>query len=370
MSSFRERLPRTVDLIEQGIANGLHPGAQAYVSLRGEPVAEFALGSAREGLPMTTETILPWLSSSKPVAAVSIAQLFERGLLDFDDPVVRFVPEFGAHGKQAITLRHLLTHTGGFRPLQLPWATLTWDEIIARICDMPLEPGWVPGEKAGYHVATSWFILGEVVRRVDGRFYSQYVRDEIYEPLGMRDSWIGMPAEQYREYGDRIGFLYVTERGALARHPTATAAHYTACLPGSSGCGPVRELGRFYEMLLGAGERAGTRILQPATVEMLTTRQRIGMFDETFRHTIDWGLGFIIDSNRYGWQTVPYGFGRHCSPRTFGHGGSQSSAGFADPEFGLAVAIVLNGTPGEARHSKRIRQVNTAIYEDLGLDVA
>jgi CubicO group peptidase (beta-lactamase class C family) len=368
MLPFREQFPRLADLLEQGTAAGLQIGAQVFISQAGETLADFASGAARVEVPMTPSTIMPWRSASKPVAAVALAQLFERGELDFDDPVVRFVPEFGTHGKQGVTLRHILTHTAGFRTLDLPWAEMAWDEILARICDLPLEPGWVPGEKAGYHVATSWFLLGEVVRRVDGRFYAQYVRDEIFEPLGMHDSWIGMPPERFQAYGDRIGFLYNTERGALAPHAIADAAHYIACLPGSSGCGPIRELGRFYEMLLAGGAGpAGVRILLPSTVALLTARHRVGMFDETFRHTLDWGLGFIIDSNRYGWQTVPYGFGRHASPRAFGHGGAQSSVGFADPEFGLVVALVANGTPGEARHSKRIRQWNTAIYEDLGL---
>ena len=96
-------------------------------------------------------------------------------------------------------------------------------------------------------------------------------------------------------------------------------------------------------------------------------RFRFGMFDETFRHVMDWGLGFIVDSKRYGPETVPYGFGPHASSRTFGHGGAESSIGFADPEAGLVVAWVANGMPGEARHNRRNRAINAAIYEDLGL---
>ena len=91
------------------------------------------------------------------------------------------------------------------------------------------------------------------------------------------------------------------------------------------------------------------------------------MFDETFRHKVDWGLGFILDSNRYGAATLPYGFGLHASADTFGHGGQQSSADFADPGHGLAVAVIANGTPGEPRHNKRARELHTTIYEDLGL---
>ena len=106
-------------------------------------------------------------------------------------------------------------------------------------------------------------------------------------------------------------------------------------------------------MLLNGGTIDGVRILSPQSVELFTLRQRIGMFDQTFRHIMDWGLGFQVSSNRYGADTVPYGYGRHASDSTFGHGGSQSSTAFADPEHGLTVAIVCNGMPGEPAHQVR-----------------
>ena len=91
------------------------------------------------------------------------------------------------------------------------------------------------------------------------------------------------------------------------------------------------------------------------------------MFDQTFQHKVDWGYGIIVNSNQYGAETVPYGFGRHASENTFGHGGAQSSVGFADPQHQLVVAAVANGCPGEELHNERFRELNSAIYEDLGL---
>ena len=176
-----------------------------------------------------------------------------------------------------------------------------------------------------------------------------------------------MPRERFLGYGNRIGAMYNTEKGIRQLHPWSSEEHCTACAPGRNGQGPMHDLGRFYEMLLGGGEREGVRILSRETVALLTRRHRIGMFDETFRHVMDWGLGYIINSNRYGPQTVPYGYSLHCSAETFGHSGYQSSTGYADPRHGLAVALVVNGTPGEARHNKRFRLLNSAIYEDLGV---
>jgi CubicO group peptidase (beta-lactamase class C family) len=372
-----DRLPRTRKAIEEGIRFRLHLGAQLYVSLQGEPVADAALGEDRPGEPLTRGHLMLWLSSTKPVPAVAIAQLWERGLLELDDPVALHVPEFAAHGKGGITLRHLLTHTGGIRMLDTGWPQASWEEIVAKICAMKPEPRWVPGQKAGYHQASSWFILGEVIRRVGGAPFSTYVRREIFEPLGMMDSWIGMPPERYQAYAAerRIGAMWKTEGNTEGNregeepkpHGWDTEERVVRPSPGGNGYGPLRELGRFYEMLLGRGSWRSQRILLPQTVEAFTTPHRVGMVDATFKHVLDWGLGFIVNSIQYGAETVPYGYGHHASPRTFGHSGYRSSAGFADPERGLAVALAFNGTPSNDRHEARIRSVLDAIYEDLGL---
>jgi CubicO group peptidase (beta-lactamase class C family) len=372
-----DRLPRTREAIEAGIRDRLHLGAQLHVSLHGETVADAdaALGENRPGEPLTRDHLMLWLSSTKPVPAVAVAQLWERGRLELDDPVARHVPEFAAHGKEGITLRHLLTHTGGIRMLDTGWPRATWEEIVAKICAMKPEPRWVPGKKAGYHQASSWFILGEVVQRVGGIPFPVYVRREIFEPLGMADSWIGMPPERYLSYrqAGRIGAMWNTEgldgEKPPKDHGWDTEERCVAPSPGGNGYGPVRDLARFYEMLLGRGSWRGRRVLLPQTVEAFTSPHRVGMMDATFKHVLDWGLGFIVNSIQYGAETVPYGYGHHASPRAFGHSGYRSSTGFADPERGLALALAFNGTPGNERHEQRIRSVLDAVYEDLGLAV-
>ena len=376
-------LPQTFAALTRGIEQGLHAGAQAYVSRGGRAVADFAVGHARPGVPMRRDTLVPWLSAGKPLAAVAFAMLWEalgeQGLLDLNDPVARHIPEFAAKGKDAVTVRHLLTHTGGFRALVGRWEEQPWEQVIAAVCDARLEPGWVPGRKAGYHLATSWYVLGEIVRRLDpgGRGYGSYVRENVCAPMGMGDTWVGMPEEVYRGYGDRIALLTDTSTGANsgAKPQAADGGRSdieiaTATRPGSGARGPVRELGFFYEMLLGKGARDGARLLSPETVEALVAAHRVGMYDHTFRHVMDWGLGFILNSARYGADTVPYGYGPAASPRTFGHGGSQCCSAFADPEHGLAVAVVCNGRPGEAKHDRRMRAIHAAIYQDLGIPAA
>ncbi|MCX7718599.1 MAG: beta-lactamase family protein [Candidatus Sumerlaeaceae bacterium] len=356
-------------LIETGIAERQHLGAQVYVSLRGRVAADLALGEAQPGVALEPSSLMMWLSACKPVAAVAVGQLWEQGLLDVDDPVARHVPEFANNGKERITLRHVLTHMGGFRAAAANWSGRPWEEIIATICASRPEPRWPLGWKAGYDAAAGWFMLGEVVRRVSGVPFCRYARERIFEPLGMADSWIGIPPDRIAQYGSRIAPMFDT-RGS---HPTAQTfagnqpEQISACLPGANGRGPARELGRFYEMLLGRGTLDGVRLLAPPTVDALTSRHRAGMFDHSFQHEVDWGLGFLINSAHYGAGTVPYGYGPHARPRAFGHSGNQSSVAFADPEIGLVAVVLLNGMPGEARHQARMRALLAALYEDLGL---
>ena len=361
-------LSKTEVAIQSGIRHGLHIGAQLFVARRDEVIADYATGESRPGVPMRPDTLMMWMSCTKAVFAVAIAQLWERGLLDLDDPVVRHIPEFGANGKEAVTIRHILTHTAGFRGLAGEWEQQPWDRVVAAVCEARLEAGWVPGKKAGYHVATSWYVLGELVRRLDDRPCQLYVREAIFEPLGMNDSWVGMTPEKYRSYGDRIGLLHDTTKSPpVADLFWDTEPGAALCRPAGNGRGPARELGRMYQALLNGGTLDGARILSPQSVEAIAAPHRIAMYDQTFRHTMDWGLGLMVNSNRHGPATVPYNFGPHASDRAFGHSGHQSSTAFADPEYGLAVALILNGMPGEARHHVRMREILAALYEDLDL---
>lgn len=360
-----ELFPRSLAILDDGARQQTHLGVQLYVSLRGTVLIHRAFGERRPGEPLTVDTLSLWLSAGKPLTALAIAQQWERGRLDLDAPVSRYLPEFGTAGKSRITVRHLLTHTGGFRPADTLPETLPWDTMLQATCRTPLEPGWVPGVTAGYHLQGSWYVLAEIVQRLDGRVFPHYLRDEILLPLGLRDSWIGMPPATYAAYGPRIGPTYLAFPHPIAPHPTwDSAAACTACRPGGNARGPVHELGRFYEALL----EGGRGIVRPATLREFVRRQRVGVFDQTFRHVVDVGLGFVLNSSHHGLDTVPYGYGRHASEETFGHSGSQSACAFADPVRGLVVAWVFNGQPGEPRHQRRQRALNTALYEDLRLE--
>ena len=348
-------MPRTVAAIQHGIDQGDHLGAQLCVWHRGALIVDFAIGQKRPGIALASDDLLPWMSAGKPLTAVAVAQLVDRGRIRFDDRVGTVIPEFAVGGKEDITIRQVLMHTGGFRLVSNNWSAEPWEQIIQRICASHIEAGWMPGERAGYHVASGWFLLGEIIQRMSGQRFDRYMRNELLEPLGMCDTWIGMPAEQFAAYGGfegRVAEMFTTEPPSPTAPPNAkgmvnTEAGCIAFRPGANSRGPIRELARFYQMLLNGGSLDGRRVLNEAMARLLVSRQRAGMMDQTFKRVIDWGLGFIVNSRRYGDERLPYGFGPYASDDSFGHGGNQSSCGLADPQRELVVTWVCNGMPGE-----------------------
>ena len=128
----REALLEAAQALEAGREAGQHAGAQLYVSRHGQAVLEFACGDALTGAPLEPDSIMAWFSSGKPLTAVAIAWLHERKKLDLDDAVARYLPEFG-NGKERCTIRHLLTHQGGFPNGLRDSAHKTWEQKIAAI---------------------------------------------------------------------------------------------------------------------------------------------------------------------------------------------------------------------------------------------
>ncbi len=290
--------------------------------------------------------------------------------------MAEIIPEFAAGGKEAITVGHVLTHTGGFRNVASNWSAESWPLVIERIAASEIEPGWIVGETAGYHLSSGSYILAEIARRLldveatDAAMSALY-RREILEPLGMADCWIGMPRHRYIDYGTRLAITYDTskdEHKAMA-FPNSEAGH-VLCRPGGNARGPVNQLGRFYEQLLIdrgdlKSQISDRKLLSPDVARAFTTRQRIGLKDKTFNAQIDWTYGFLA-ANLQG-NRIPYGYGPHASPAAFGHSGNQSSCAFADPVNKLVVCWVTTGLPGELTHRRRQMAINSAVYEDLEL---
>ena len=370
--ALRERLPTTAAVLADGLERRIHSGVQVYVSVEGRAVADAAMGEARPNVPMTPGHLTLWMSAGKPLTAYLAATLVGEGKLDLDAAVADFIPGFDAGGKGAVTVRHLLTHTGGFRQVSSNWSPEPWSRVIERVAHAELEADWTPGEAAGYHVASGWYALAEVCRVAAGAEatdadVSGLIRSRVIEPLKMQDAWIGMPRHRYIDYGTQSATTCDTSKGEATplAFPNSEKGH-VLCRPGGNARGPARALGRFYEQLLiDRGDLEGEAILPRETARTFTTRARSGLRDRTFGAEIDWCLGFLA-ADAEG-RRIPYGYGPHASSETFGHSGNQSSCAFADPVRKLVACWVTTGLPGEMAHQKRQQAVNAAIYEDLGL---
>ncbi|MEO1236220.1 MAG: serine hydrolase domain-containing protein [Planctomycetota bacterium] len=379
-------MAQTDGVIRRGIDQGLHPGAQVCVWHDGECAVDAGWGEAAPGRTMTADTRTLWMSAGKPITAVALAQRVEAGEVDWDDPVAEYVPEFAAQGKEAVTLRHVLTHTGGFRSAALRYPEQSWDEAIAAVCDARLETGWRVGETAGYHAHAGWNIVGKVLEVCSGQALGEHLREAVLRPWGMDRTWIGVPAEPSGVYDAVEPTLAEVVDSSRSPEQPATPTGYherawvTGQRPGGNVYGPASDLARFYRGLLNGGELDGKRLLSPEAVADLTARHRRDTEDRTFRAVMDWGLGFMVNNRRHdaanaelrgiSSQTdpaTPYGFGPAAGDSAYGHCGNQTSAGFADPEHGLVVVMVFNGMPGEKRHQRRMHETLGAVYDDLGL---
>ena len=353
-----------LEALERQRTEDLHDCAQVYVSLGGEVLLDAAIGESRPGRALRADDVMLWYSSGKPLTTVAVLQLWERGLLGLDDPIARYVDGWG-NGKERCTVRHVLIHTGGF-PMygSRDFDTdLSSDETLARIAASPA--AWDPGTKAGYHPVTGWTVLGAVVEAIDGRPIEAYLRDEILTPLGATSSSLGIPREEQTELGDRLvpvawkghRLPVVDDDGALCMVPYRIDELHnlrrgTSPRPNraTSMRGPARDLGAFYEALLGFGPE----LLDPRTIEMMGAVHRHDLPDAVFGSVANWGLGVAVDlSGGAGRQRV----------RARRHG---LVAGFADPDCGLVAVVVCNGLPNPIAAERRLVDVTDAIYTALG----
>jgi CubicO group peptidase (beta-lactamase class C family) len=287
-------------IVEAAIAHHELPGAVVLAG-RGDQVAYFraigrrALEPAPE--PMTTDTVFDMASLTKVVATTtSVMQLVETGRVRLRDPVAKFIPEFGAHRKNTITVLHLLTHTSGLPPdLPLEVEFTGSDEAIRRAND--ITPEIPPGQRFIYS-DINFFLLGEIVARVSGERLEHYVKTHIFDPLEMHDTGF-VPAESLRPRiaptercrplawpcGDPASpFLRGVVHDPTARRMGNVAGH-------AGLFSTAADLSRFCRMLLAGGSLGSTRILSPATVDrMVTPSTPAGMKEVR-------GLGWDIDSN-------------------------------------------------------------------------
>jgi CubicO group peptidase (beta-lactamase class C family) len=341
---------------------GLHPAIALCLRRRGKIVLNRAIGHLRGNAPGERRSSVPLVparhdslfnlfSASKAVTAMVVHLLDERRLVHLDDPVAEYVPELGRNGKEAMTLRQLLTHRAGIPAVSSaavdPGMVGDWDRVLATLYEA--RPLSVPGRQLAYHALTSGFVFGEVVRRVTGRDIRQYLHDEVLSKLGFSTFNYGVPAARVAEVAQNaftglpavppLAWFLRRSIGLSAREATELSndpRFLTAIVPSGNVIGTAEEASRFFQLLLDEGELEGQRVFDRRTVRRAVAEQS--------HLEIDSFLGLPVREH------------------AFGHIGFTTVVAWADPDRDLAVALLTSGkpviTPGQVRWLQIARAIS------------
>ncbi len=335
----------------------------ALVAGRGSAVVQpqlFGKQTLNGEEPLRDDAMFLVASITKPIVASAAMLLVERGLLTLSDKVTDYIPEFGRNGKNAVRIRHLLTHTSGL-PDMLPdnvdlrknHAPLS--AFVEGTCEVELD---FPAGRGVRYQSMGFAILGEVIQRVTGVSCADFVRREIFEPLGMIDSWLGLPDEAFdgdAPVVDRVTEVLVPDE--MVGQDWNWNGRYWRQLgaPWGGLITTAADLACFCQMMLGQPPN-GVQILSPATIRAATRNQLEMMADvpEVDRRTRRWGLGW-----RLNWPAHSANFGDFMGSRTYGHWGATGTVLWIDPDQN-SFAVLLTTKPQEP-HGTWLARVSNAV---------
>lgn len=330
-------------------------GAALCIQVGGQTVVDLWAGTSDKDASEAwhTDTILNLFSCTKTFTAVTALQLVAEGKLELDAPVARYWPEFAAAGKQAITLRQLLSHQAGLPALRklLPAEALyDWQLMVDALAAET--PWWEPGTGHGYAAITYGWLIGELLRRADGRGPGESIVARVARPLGL-DFHVGLADEEfYRvahiargkgnvgdEAAQRLLKVTMREPEALSTRAFTNPPSVLTSTnkpewrrmqqPAANGHGNARSLAGFYSGLLDGS------LLESELLDELTRQHSLGM-DKTLLTQTRFGLGCMLDQPEV--ANATFGLGS----KAFGHPGAGGSVGFADPERDVAFGFAVN----------------------------
>ena len=287
-----DRLTRIDALTRRYVDEGKLAGVVTLVARHGKVVYFDATGTAdlETGAPMTRDTLFRIYSMSKPITAVAAMILYEEGAFQLSDPIGKFLPELaeldvhlddgGRSPARPITMQQLLTHTAGFSygfdpndPVDTrygevnPLGARNLDDFVARMAELPLK--FQPGTRWHYSVAVD--VTGAVIERISGQSFDAFLRDRIFEPLGMTDTFFAVPDDKRDRFGTNHRWNRETESLEVLAVPDYPSYLDTTFFSGGGGLvSTARDYAIFLEMLRQGGRLGDTRILGPKTIELMT----------------------------------------------------------------------------------------------------
>jgi len=369
------RFAKVKDAFAKNFAVGNEVGASFAATLNGELVVDLwgGFADAKSSRPWQRDTLANVWSTTKAMAALCAHVLADRGRLDLDAPVASYWPEFAASGKGRIPVRWLLSHQSGLAGISEPMpveAVLDWARFASALAAQ--RPLWEPGTRSGYHALTFGHLVGEVLRRIDGRSLGRFFREEVAQPLGA-EFWIGLPESEEARVAEMIppdppaplsepprpGDARYELRFALSNPPLTqaianTRAWRAAEVPAGNGQANARGAARAMAALACGGALDGVRLLRESTLASAITEQCHGR--DLVLGPMRWGLGFMLAS-----PDLPLS----PNPRTFGHGGWGGSFALADCDARVSLAYVMNRMSAGTTGDKRLARLLRAFYGAL-----
>jgi CubicO group peptidase (beta-lactamase class C family) len=287
-----ERLQRISELTRRYVDQGKLAGAVTLVARKGKVVYFDAVGQAdlQNGAPMREDTLFRIYSMSKPITSVAMMMLYEEGAFQLSDPISNFLPELAdlevlqEDGSRVpaepITMQQLLTHTAGLSygfnprdPVDVLYRESNWaesrdlDDFIARLAGLPLK--FQPGSRWHYSVAND--VQGAIVERISGQRFDVFLKERLFEPLGMHDTFFDVPADKLDRLGTNHSFNAETGQLEVLPVPGYPVLQGTTFFSGGGGLvSTASDYAKFAEMLRNGGALGKTRILSPKTVQLMT----------------------------------------------------------------------------------------------------
>jgi len=334
------QLDRAFDLLRSWVEDGTLPGASALVARRGVVVGRRWFGNAArepERRPVGPETLFAVASVTKPFTATAVMQLIERGRVSLDQPVHEILPEFAGPGKDAITLRHFLTHTSGLPEYaddneEIRRQHRGLDAFVHSYCRSRL---LFPSGSQWSYSNHGFGLAGEIIARSGGRGYHDTVAEEIFGPLEMRDSYLQPPEAVW----DRIAWVWLPGEPHTDHERYNSPYFRRLGIPWGGLYTTPEDLAVFAQAFLDGGRYRGRRIVSPATAREMTRNQLRESIRDTSSvarwRTASWGLGWDVKSDK-----APHNSGALTSPATFGHTGSSGSMLWVDPTRELICVMI------------------------------
>lgn len=352
------RLQRAYDVLQQWVDKDQIPAAALCVGRRGRVVEPRLFGRQRPGQEARIRPDALFLTASitKPVTVTALMLLVERGLLTLEDRVARHVPRFAANGKQDVQIRHLMTHTSGL-PDMLPnndmlrGAHRPLSAFIDEVCQVPLQ--FPPGTRVSYQ-SMGTAMLAEILHQITGTALAEFLRQEIFRPLGMNDTSLGWQPEKR----ERIAEVRISAGQQKTDWHWNSPYWLGFGAPWGGMITSPADFARFCLMMLRGGSLGETRLLSPATVRAMTANQLAALpqVPEEERRCRPWGLGW-----RLNWPAHSANFGDLLGPRTFGHWGATGTLCWMDPDAdAFLVLFTTQPQEPEGRFLARISNVVAA----------